>query len=169
MAVEHLIALGHERIGFIGGPAEVQSSHDRMQAYREVMHKRGIAPRAEWICHADFTQKAGREAGYRMLSLPERPSAIFAANDVIALGVLEAADALGFSIPGELSLVGYDDIPYASLPRIQLTTVAQPAIEMGSIAAEWLLSSITKRPHRPLHRVLKPRLVVRQTTAPPPS
>ena len=167
LAVEHLISLGHTRIGFIGGPVEVQSSRDRMKTFRKVMREHGIAARAEWIHHADFTQRAGKEVGQRMLSLTERPTAIFAANDVIALGVLEAADALGISVPEELSLVGYDDISYAALPRIRLTTIAQPAFEMGKIATDWLISVISGEDLPPIHRVLKPHLVVRSTTVPP--
>jgi DNA-binding LacI/PurR family transcriptional regulator len=102
-----------------------------------------------------------------MLSLETRPTAIFAANDVTALGVLEAADELGLSVPQDLSLVGYDDISYASLPRIQLTTVAQPTFEMGKIATEWLLSVLSKEKILPLQRILDPHLVVRSTTARP--
>lgn len=167
LAVEHLISLGHTRIGFIGGPVEVQSSRDRMGMFRKVMREHGIAARAEWIRHADFTQRAGKEVGQRMLSLAERPTAIFAANDVIALGVLEAADSLGISVPDELSLIGYDDISYAALPRIQLTTIAQPAFEMGKIATDWLISVISGEDLPPIHRVLKPHLIVRSTTVPP--
>lgn len=166
LALEHLVELGHERIGFVGGPPDVQSSQDRMAAYLAVLREHGLTKQEEWTCYADFTQAAGREAGRRMLCLPTRPTAVFAANDVTALGVLEAAEELGFRIPADLSLVGYDDITYASLPRIQLTTVAQPAFEMGQIAAEWLLSVIEGRRRRKLQRVLKPRLVVRCTTAP---
>ena len=121
------------------------------------------------MCYADFTQTAGRTAGRRILSHPEQPSAIFAANDVTALGVLEVAEDLGFKIPDDLSLVGYDDITYASLPRIQLTTVAQPTFEMGQIASEWLLSTIEEHKRHPLHCVLNPHLVVRRSTAPPAS
>jgi len=169
LAVEHLIELGHELIGFIGGPPDVQPSRDRMAAYREALREHGLAEKEEWVCYADFTQAAGRKAARQMLSLPERPSAIFAANDVTALGVLEVAEELGHRIPEDLSLVGYDDITYASLPRIQLTTVAQPAFEMGQIAGEWLLSSIEGHKSYPLRCVLNPHLVVRRSTAPPGS
>jgi LacI family transcriptional regulator len=164
LAMDHLIGLGHERIGFIGGPPDVKSSRDRMEAYREAMQEHRL-PGGQ-ACFGDFTQSAGREAALGVLSSSERPTAIFAANDLIALGVLEAADQLGLSVPEDLSVVGYDDIPYASLPRIQLTTVAQPTFEMGRIAAEWLLSTVGG--HREgLRRVLVPKLVVRRTTAPP--
>ena len=119
-----------------------------------------------WHHFAQFTQAAGREAGARLLALAERPSAVFAANDVMALGVLEVAEGMGLRIPEDLSLVGYDDISYASLPRIQLTTIAQPAVEMGQIAADWLFSRIASDEVPALQRVLTPRLVVRSTTGP---
>lgn len=166
LAVEHLVALGHRRIGFIAGPENVHASRDRRAAYIDVLREHAISPVDAWQCFAAFTQAAGREAGQRMLSLAERPTAIFAANDVIALGVLEVAEGLGLHVPEDLSIIGYDDISYASLPRIQLTTVAQPAVEMGQIAADWLFSRIENPDTLPLQRVLRPLLVVRSTTAP---
>lgn len=169
LAVEHLVDLGHRRIGFIGGPENVQASRDRMSTYHDVLTEHAISAQREWSHHADFTQAAGRQAGQQILSLADRPTAIFAANDVTALGVLEVAEGLGLRIPEDLSLVGYDDISYASLPRIQLTTVAQPAIEMGQIAADWLFSRIGSDDVPPLQRVLNPRLVVRSTTGPAPA
>jgi LacI family transcriptional regulator len=167
LAVEHLINFGHRHIGFIGGPADVQSSRDRMVAYREVLQEHGLAEKEKWMVFSDFTQAAGRKAGRQMLSLLERPSAIFAANDMIALGVIEVAEEMGFLIPDDLSLVGYNDISYASLPRIQLTTIAQPTFEMGKIATEWLLSVLSKEEILPLYRILEPRLVVRSTATRP--
>ncbi len=167
LAVEHLVQLGHTKIAFIGGPSNVQSSQDRMEAYREVLREHGIPFRSSWATFADFTQAAGREAARRLLQRRPRPTAIFAANDVIALGVMEAAEDLGLSVPEDLSLVGYDDISYAALPRIQLTTVAQPAYEMGRIAAEYLLSLCSEKTTEKLTCVLSPRLVVRKTTASP--
>jgi len=168
LATEHLVHLGHRKIGFIGGPEDVQASRDRMSAYHDVLTEHAIPARSEWSHHADFTQAAGRQVGQQILSLADRPTAIFAANDVTALGVLEVAEGLGLRVPEDLSLVGYDDISYASLPRIQLTTVAQPAIEMGQIAADWLFSRIGSDDASPLQRVLNPRLIVRSTTGPAP-
>ncbi|MCK5247857.1 LacI family DNA-binding transcriptional regulator, partial [Candidatus Bipolaricaulota bacterium] len=166
LAVEHLVDLGHTSIGFIGGPENVQASRDRMETYLNVLNEHGLAALPDWRCYAGFTQAAGREAAQRMLSLPDRPTAIFAANDVTALGVLEVAEGVGLRVPSDLSLIGYDDISYASLPRIQLTTVAQPAVEMGQIAADWLFAAIENPEIARLHRTLTPRLVVRSTTAP---
>lgn len=168
LAVEHLVDLGHRNIGFIGGPENVQASRDRMESYLNVLNENGLAALPDWKSYAGFTQAAGREAAQRMLSLPDRPTAIFAANDVTALGVLEVAEGLGLRVPQDLSLVGYDDIIYASLPRIQLTTIAQPAVEMGQIAANWLFEALEHPAIPGLQRTLMPRLVVRSTTAPAP-
>ncbi|HAF70325.1 TPA: LacI family transcriptional regulator [Candidatus Acetothermia bacterium] len=169
LAVEHLVELGHRRIGFIGGPPDVQSCVDRLAAYEAVLDERGIPIRDEWIIFSDFTQAAGHRAARRLLASKDRPTAVFAANDVVALGVLQAADELGIEVPEELSVVGYDDISYAALPRIRLTTVAQPSFDMGKIAAEWLLSALEGGKTRRLYRLLTPKLVVRSTTAPPRS
>ena len=168
LAVEHLVDLGHRRIGFIGGPENVQASRDRMDAYLDVLGDHSLEALPDWRSYAGFTQAAGREAAQRMLALSKRPTAIFSANDVTALGVLEVAEELGLRIPSDLSLVGYDDISYASLPRIQLTTIAQPAVEMGRIAANWLFDALEHPDIPGLHRTLTPRLVVRSTTAPAP-
>jgi len=168
LAVEHLIDLGHQRIGFIGGPENVQASRDRFLEYLVVLKEHGYPIVDAWHHFAAFTLEAGREAGQRLLSLADRPTAVFAANDVTALGVMEVAEGLGLRIPEDLSIVGYDDIVYASLPRIQLTTVAQPAVEMGQIAADWLFSRIESDEFATLQRVLNPRLVVRSTTGPAP-
>ena len=137
-----------------------------MESYLNVLNEHRLAALPDWRSYAGFTQAAGREAAQRMLSLPDRPTAIFAANDVTALGVLEVAEGVGLRVPSDLSLIGYDDISYASLPRIQLTTVAQPAVEMGQIAANWLFAAIENPEIARLHRTLTPRLVVRSTTAP---
>jgi len=169
LAVEHLVDLGHRRVGFIGGPQGVQSCVDRLAAFKSVLSERGIPVRGEWIAFSDFTQQAGYRAAKDLLKRGERPTAIFATNDVVALGVLQAADELGIRVPEELSLVGYDDISYASLPRIELTTVAQPSFDMGRIAAEWLISTLAGKRQRRLYRLLTPKLVVRHTTAPPSS
>ncbi len=167
LAMEHLVELGHRKIAYIGGPANVHSSRKRMEAYREVLEAQGIRFRRRWAVFAAFTQEAGHTVGKALLSEDERPTAIFAANDLIALGVMEAAEELGLAIPEDLSLVGYNNIVYAALPRIQLTTVAQPACEMGRIAAHYLLGVCTGQGQEKLRCVLPPRLVVRKTTAPP--
>lgn len=166
LAVEHLVSLGHKKIGFIGGPANVHSSLERMQAYREVLAEYKLPFYRKWVTFASFTQEAGRTIGKVMLSAKDRPTAIFAANDLIALGVMEAAEDLGLRIPEDLSLVGYNNIAYAALPRIQLTTVAQPMREMGRIAAEFVIDVLEGKREPRLSLRLEPTLIIRRTTAP---
>jgi len=122
-AVEHLIALGYKRIGFIGGPAAVQSTTIACRRTGRSFKSTVLSLRKNGSVTRTFTQAAGWEVGRRTLSLTVWLTAIFAANDVTSLGVLQAAEAPGLSVPKDLSLVGYDDISYASLPRIQLTTI----------------------------------------------
>lgn len=167
LAVEHLVDLGHKNVGFIGGPANVHSSRDRMEAYRAVLEERDLPFRRKWAVFASFTQQAGFTVGKRILSQKDRPTAIFAANDLIALGVMQAVEALGLQIPEDLSLVGYNNIAYAALPRIQLTTVAQPMKRMGKIAAKFVLDVLEGKRETPLSLRLAPTLVIRRTTAPP--
>ncbi|HDC92532.1 MAG TPA: LacI family transcriptional regulator [Candidatus Acetothermia bacterium] len=168
LAVEHLISLGHKRIACISGPKGTEPGHVRAEAFREVLSGNGIRVPRSWVKHTDFTWEAGEEAAREFLSRRRRPTAIFAANDLIALGVLVAAHNLGIAVPEELSVVGFDNIAYASLPLIELTTVAQPTYRMGRLAAEWLIDVLEGKRRKKLRKLLRPELVVRKTTAPPP-
>ncbi len=167
LAVEHLLELGHRRIACITGPKEIDSSRDRAEAFQEVLEEAGLRVPRGWVVFTDFTWEAGERAAGRLLARKRRPTAIFAANDLIALGVMVAAHKAGIPVPDGLSVVGFDDIAFASLPLIRLTTVAQPTYEMGRIAAEWLLDVIEGKRRRKLRKTLKPKLIVRATTAPP--
>ena len=168
IATEHLVSLGHKHIAFIGGSPDLKTTQDRVRGYKKALSKYGLPENPNWICLTGSTQAAGREAARQILLNSPRPTAILAENDITAIGVMETADAIGLAIPRDLSLVGFDDISYSSLPRIQLTTVAQPAVEMGQAAAKWLIEAIENRSHSELHLVLPPRLVVRASTAAPP-
>ena len=168
IATEHLVSLGHKHIAFIGGSPDLKTTQDRLTGYREILKKYDLPENPRWICLNGSTQAAGREAAQQILTRSPRPTAIVAENDITAIGVMETADNIGLCIPDDLSLVGFDDISYSSLPRIQLTTVAQPAVEMGQMAVEWLIAAVENRPHPELRRVLPPRLVVRASTSNPP-
>ncbi|MBI1682866.1 LacI family DNA-binding transcriptional regulator [Caulobacter hibisci] len=131
--------LGHRRIGFIDGPADHGSARRRREGYMTAMAERGARVRPEWIAGGDFMPLSGLEAGDRLLALSEPPTAIFAANDAMALGVLSAASKRGVSVPGELTVVGFDDGPLAESSWPSLTTVHQPIAEMAEAAAEMLI------------------------------
>lgn len=139
-AVRHLIALGHRRIAHIQGPAQYQCSFDRFAGYRAALEDADIPFEPTLVAHGDFTTAGGQDAALRLLDLPERPTAIFAANDQMAYGVFAAADAGGLHVPDELAVIGFDDITMLAPMRAALTTVRQPFQEMGRRAAETLLT-----------------------------
>lgn len=168
LAAEHLLQLGHRRIACISGPKDVEPGKVRAEAFKRYLASHGVSVPDPWVRHTDFTWEGGERVATEILGRRRRPTAIFAANDLIALGVLVAAHKLGISVPKELSVVGFDDIAYASLPLIELTTVAQPAYEMGHMAAEWLMDVLEGKRRRKLRKRVRPKLIVRKTTAPPP-
>ncbi|WP_422010064.1 LacI family DNA-binding transcriptional regulator [Roseateles sp.] len=163
-----LLSLGHQRIAFITGPADQSASALRYQGYVNALRSHGLEPDPELIQPGLFTFASGRDAAHQLLSRRQRPTAVFASNDDMALGVLAAAQRLGLSVPGELSITGFDDSPAAALVWPPLTTVRQPVAEMARMAVEMLVT-----PQRPdgaspaepeLHQVLPHELVVRDST-----
>ena len=140
--VSRLIAEGHRRIGFIGGPWFQQSSQIREEAYRSALLRAGIEPRPEWITQGDFQHKSGFTGALRLLEVEPRITAIVAANDMAALGALEALRLKRIEVPDEMSVLGFDDIFAASISQPPLTTVRQPMQEIGSRAAEMLIREI---------------------------
>jgi DNA-binding LacI/PurR family transcriptional regulator len=164
LAVEHLIRLGHRAIGFIGGPPEVTPNQRRLQGYRQALQAHNLPFREEITRHGgSFTQEAGYIIMKEYLQLNSPPTAVFAANDLIALGAIEAIVEEGLSVPEDVAIVGYDDIPFASLPGVELTTVAQPVYEMGALAAEYLLDVLEGKRRKRLWKIFRPRLIVRKT------
>ena len=167
-AMQHLAELGHRRIGVVAAPSYPETLQRRLRGVREAIAAFGIDDDPELIIIGD-TQlfDMGYEAGKHLLSLRQRPTAIFALTDVTALGVMHAAAEIGLRIPHDLSLMGYDDVPFASYTVPQLTTVAQPFVEMGTTAVELLLKQMESPDQEPAKAVLPTRLVVRGSTAPP--
>lgn len=168
-AVEHLVGLGHRRIGYVGDsdehPLGFAVPELRRDAYRRTLDRHGAPVRREWEVAGGFTIAGGAEAGHRLLTLDHRPTAVFAASDEMAMGVLVAARDLGLRIPEDLSVVGFDDHD-AALP-LGLTTVRQPAFAEGATAAGFLLDEMTGQPDLPGGWLAPVELVVRDTTAPP--
>jgi len=141
-AMEYLIGLGHRRIGFIGGRPDLQSAQRRLQGYKDALHQANIPLDPDLIAVGDFTTEKGRECAQQLLSLPEPPTAIFAANDQSAIGAIEAAREAGVRVPDDLSVVGFDNIPEAAYFNPALTTVDQFIDKMGYVATEKLISLI---------------------------
>lgn len=163
---QHLLALGHRRIGFIGTLAGLSSAADRLRGYRAALRAADIPVRPEFVRMGGVKPELASEAARALLLLPNRPTAIVASSDLVALSVIEVAGELGLSVPGALAVVGVDNIPMAAHHAIQLTTVDQRLAEMGRLAVEGILEVI-RDPERyrqhPIQRVLEPTLIVRRT------
>jgi len=147
MAVRHLIKLGHRRIAHIQGPHEYLASHDRYNGYRQALLEEGITPDPELVLEGDFMPPSGRSCANRLFELPpeKQPTAIFAATDQMAYGVLSAAEVHGISIPRDIALVGFDDDAPSAHVRPALSTIRQPVYEMGKSGMELLLSMVSSQ------------------------
>ena len=166
-ATEHLLGLGHRRVGVIVGPRTWAATEERLGGYHAALAAAGVVPAPELVTVADFEIAGGREAAAALLDLPDPPTAIFASNDNMAIGVLQVARERGLRVPEELSVVGFDDSDRASIVTPALTTVRQPLEEMGRIAVSLLMRLIDGQRVEALRVELATRLVVRDSTAPP--
>jgi DNA-binding LacI/PurR family transcriptional regulator len=167
LAVEHCASLGHRRIAHVdGGPGA--GALARRRGYEEGMRRQRLA-RYITVAPGSYTEEGGHRGALVVLDKRPMPTAIFAANDLAAIGVLNAIEERGLRVPDDVSLVGYDNTSLAALRHISLTTVHQPRVEMGQMAVITLLERIEQGRLRPRRTVLSPRLVVRGTTAPPRS
>jgi LacI family transcriptional regulator len=165
-ATEYLIELGHRRIGFITGAMDQLCAQDRLGGYKAALADHGIAFDPDLVREGNFFQPLGYAGASDLLELPHPPTAIFASNDVSAFGVMEAVREHGLRIPGDVSVVGFDDIPQASHVHPPLTTVRQPLEKMGRTATRMLLERI-QDPQRPIERVELPtEFVLRQSCQP---
>ncbi|WP_326540196.1 LacI family DNA-binding transcriptional regulator [Pseudorhodoferax sp.] len=165
LAVQHLTALGHRRIACIGGPAGVATADQRAEGWRMALAGQGL-PSAGLLQPGDFTSEGGYAAMHAILRQTPRPSAVFVANDLMAIGALCAAHECGVAVPDELSLVGFDDIELARFACPPLTTVAQPKQRIASMAVDMLLERIEGRRQDARKVVLQPELRVRASSAP---
>ncbi|MEV0238270.1 LacI family DNA-binding transcriptional regulator [Nonomuraea sp. NPDC050786] len=168
-ATEHVIKLGHRRIGWIGGPLASAPSLERFHGYQAALDSAGIAPDRALIRHEAFSVEAGLRHGHDLLALDERPTAIVAGNDEIAVGVLAAAKELQITVPGELSVTGFDDTPQAQWTTPRLTSVRQPLVGMGRMAVETVLGMADGVQPASRHLQLATTLSVRDSTGPVPS
>lgn len=166
-ATEHLLALGHRRIAHVTGTRGLVASEERLSGYGAALAAAGVLPSSELVVEGTFTIESGHAAGARLLALPEPPTAVFAASDNIAIGVLRAARERGLDVPADLSLVGFDDIEPASIVTPPLTTVRQPLAELGRLAVSLLLRLIEHQRVETLRIELATQLIVRESTAEP--
>lgn len=164
IAVEYLIKLGHRKIAFIGGEQGTSTDVGRFEGYLSTMDKYGIPVDSRYIKHGQFKQSSGYRLTKAMLTEHELPTAVLAGNDIIALGVIQAIEEFGLKVPKDVSVIGIDDISYAALDKIQLTTVYQPKYQIGELCVELLLKK--KRSFNTdeyFKKIIEPTLVIRKT------
>lgn len=164
-AVDHLVALGHRRIAFLHGPIVRRSSAERLTGYRQALAKHGISPREDYVQPGDFTAPRSQwwQSSLALLRLPERPTAIIAADDTVAAAVMKAAQSIGLGVPQDVSVIGIDDQPFCVDLNPALTTVRLPVIEAGGRAVEMLLGRIAGKRQTCEHILLPCPLVLRDS------
>lgn len=166
VATEYLVSLGHQRIGFITGSMDLGCSQDRLEGYKAALRAHHLPIHTDLIYEGDFFQSSGLAAANALLDLPEPPSAIFASNDMMAMGAMDAIRHRGLRIPDDVSIVGFDNIPQSAMVFPQLTTIQQPLEQMGRVATQMLLDTL-KDPAEPHTRIELPtELIVRNSTEP---
>jgi LacI family transcriptional regulator len=163
-AVAHLLALGHRRVATITGPLHMAVALDRRDGYKQALLEAGLAVDPALIARGDFTQEGGYRAMSQLLSLPQPPTAVFVASDAMAIGALRAAREAGRAVPGDVAVVGFDDLPSAAFASPPLSTVHQPIYDLGATAANLLADRLDgAEQSSPVHICLPTRLVVRQS------
>lgn len=166
MAAHHLIQLGHRAIGCITGPDNLITSTARYDGYRQALHEAGITPNDNWRTSGAFDHESGYHAALTLLQRTPRPTALFVCNDMMAIGAIRAASELGIALPDELSLVGFDNVSLSAYTQPPLTTIEQPADDMGARAVQQLLARI-ETPEMPYHReMLSVKLIERHSCKP---
>jgi len=166
LATHHLIELGHRRIGCIAGPSDLTPSADRVTGYSQALAERDMSVDQALVAKGDFQYESGYQAARQLLAMDDPPTAVFACNDLMAVGVIAAAVEMGFQVPADLSVVGFDDVRLASFANPPLTTIVQPKHDMGVIAAKMLLERMRDLDMPPRRKTFDTRLLVRRSTAP---
>jgi LacI family transcriptional regulator len=166
----YLLSLGHRKIGFILGAANQTASQQRYTGFKAAMREAGLPVHPEWVKRGSFSYRSGFQAAQKILTLPNRPTAIFASNDDMAGGAIAVAHQLHIDVPGQLSIAGFDDTPLATSIWPTLTTIRQPVAAMARKALDMLLEEISLRKRgktlAPLQHLLNFQLVNRQSSGP---
>lgn len=163
-AVRHLAAMGRRRIATIHAPTAHAVGGERLIGYRIGLEEVGLPCLPEYLAEADFLLYDGKTAMEQLLALDERPDAVFAASDVMAIGAISAIEEAGLRVPDDIAIVGFDDVPYATLVSPQITTVRQDAPAQGIAAAEGLLSMIADPSSSPIELIVPVELIVRESS-----
>jgi LacI family repressor for deo operon, udp, cdd, tsx, nupC, and nupG len=169
-ATDYLLKLGHKKIAFIYGQEKSLLTQDRERGYRSSMGEAGISIEEGWVREGKLTIQGAIEATRSLLEHPRRPTAIFCANDEMAMGCLHQIRLAGLKVPEDISVVGFDDIRYAAISSPPLTTIHQPAEEIGERVMRRLLREIEEgRSRNAEHEIVPHKLIIRESTAPPPA
>ena len=166
LAVEHLLALGHRRIACLAGPSSFAASRARVMGWRRALERAGIAPQPHWLLEGDFRVADGYALTRELLRDKSDVTAIFASNDLLAIGALRAAAELGWPVPKRLSVIGFDGIEMGAFTYPPLTTVGYSIRSIGETAATVLIDRIAGRRTEPCDIVVTPELIVRESTGP---
>jgi DNA-binding LacI/PurR family transcriptional regulator len=164
MATAHLFGLGHTRIAHVAGALDLRISEERIQGYRDAFAAEGVQPDPKLLTVGSFTEEGGYEAARALMDLGGEFTAVFAANDLSAIGVMSALAASGWHIPEDVSVIGFDDVRLASYTTPPLTTIRQPALEIARRATQILLDLSAGRRVRQMRHLLEPEVVVRGST-----
>ena len=166
-AASYLVALGHRRIAFVSGPAELAAGQERRRGYEDALRKGGLDPDRQLTLAGHFTEQFGMSALPRLLAAPEPPTAAFVASDYIALGMLSAAETHGVRVPADLSVVGFDDIRFSQYVRPRLTTIRSPLDRLAQTGVELLFERLAGGSSEARTEILPVELIVRESAGPP--
>ncbi len=161
--VEHLLQLGHRRIAYISPPLDLNFARERLRGVKGALADAGLVLPEDYLVFGDLTQHSGLEQGGRLLDLPEPPTAIIAGNDLMAFGVMSAAQKRGLQVGRDVAVAGFDDIPMAETAHPPLTTVHQPIYQIGRMITEMLIRIIRGEPVESTQIILQPQLIVRRS------
>ena len=165
LAIEHLIRLGHQRIGVIGGSSESSVGFERVEGGKKALSTYGIEEVSDYFLEGDFLKESGYQGGKQFLKKDPLPTAIFATNDYMALGVYQAIIEEGYKVPEDVAIIGFNDIEFTAMKGVELTTIGQKKFEMGALAVRTLVEKIDGREVKPSAKeiFLKPELIIRKT------
>ncbi|MFD2114583.1 LacI family DNA-binding transcriptional regulator [Paenibacillus yanchengensis] len=163
-AVRHLLALGHTDIAFIGGLEYMTTTMQKIRAFKKVFREHGLTVRKEWILYDDFSLNAGKRQMKKLLHMSHKPTAVLCVNDYTAVGAIQEAGRRGYSIPNDISIIGFDDVPLATAILPEVTTVSQKTELLGRTAISILHKLIQKEKVKKL-TVIEPELIIRESTA----
>lgn len=168
LAARHLAQLGHRDVAMISGPLNTTPGRGRYEGFVDGLREAGIEMAKRYLEVSDFRESGGHAAMLRLLALAQRPTAVFCANNLMAIGALKALASMRVEVPGEISIIGFDDLDLAPLMRPPLTVINRPSVEQGAIAARMMLNLLADPvPHRPQRVVLPVHLLQRASTASP--